>query len=354
MTLIDNIRDKAGEINFSGMVLVRDGQNPLYREAFGYADRSNRIPNREKTRFAIASGTKTFTAAGIFRLIDRGKLTLDTPLHSVVKEDFPLIDKAVTIDSLLSHRSGIYDYLDEELIDDYDGFELAVPNHKLYGPRDYIPMLHGDMKFPPGERFSYSNSGYILLALVIETLSGQSFSGFIEEEVFKPAGMNHSGFFEMNRLPGDTAYGYIDDNKDWKTNIFDVPVKGCGDGGAFTTAEDLSLFWFGLMKGSLLSEHSLACMTEKVSSVKPETGYGRGLWIGFDREKYLYMEGCDAGVSCLSVYYSDARYFTVLSNTTTGAYPLRTLIHEQLKSRPASKKRDYRKSSSKSMNGTGI
>lgn len=332
MKMNQEIKSKCKELEFSGSVrIIRDGI-AVYDDAFGFSDRSNRLENNARTRFAIASGTKTFTAMGIGLLIDRGKLELETPLNKCLKEPFPLIDSGVTIDHLLTHSSGIYDYFDEELIDDFDNFELSIPNHKLYGPGDYVPMLHGAMKFSPGERFCYSNSGYILLALVIEELSGMDYSAFIEKEVFHRAGMKSSGYFRMDQLPGNTAFGYIDEETGWKTNIFSVPIKGGGDGGAFTTTADLELFWKALLDGRIISKGLSEKFTEARIQVSPESEgafYGRGLWIRENGpEKKMIMEGCDAGVSCLSFCYSAKDMYSVLSNTTSGAYAVSKAIQE--------------------------
>lgn len=325
---------KINEIEFSGAIRILKDNNLVYEKSFGYADRSNRLANSINTRFGIASGTKTFTAIGIGRLIDEGKIQLDTPIHQCLSESFPKVDKRVTIDHLLTHSSGIYDYFDEGLIEDFDNFELSVPNHKLFGPEDYIPMLHGDMKFQPGEKFCYCNSGYILLALVIEELSGTDYSSFIENEVFKRAGMDSSGYFRMDQLPERTAYGYLDDKNGWRTNFFSVPIKGGGDGGAFTTLSDLEIFWKAFLEGRIISSALVKRFTESCISAGNDdksSFYGRGLWIKENEAgRKLIMEGCDAGVSCLSFCDSPSTMYTVLSNTTSGAYVLNKIIKEIL------------------------
>jgi CubicO group peptidase (beta-lactamase class C family) len=117
---------------------------------------------------------------GIFLLIDQGIKKLDTSLYNVVKESFPEIYKTVTSGHLLSHTSGIYDCVDEELIEDFDNIELPIPNQKRYNPQDYTPTLHGEMKFSTGEILSYSNSGYILLSLVFEKF--KNFVVILEKE----------------------------------------------------------------------------------------------------------------------------------------------------------------------------
>src|SRR5262245_1987645 len=187
---------------FSGVVSIRAGDDLLYERAARYADRSNGIRNSIDTRFGIASGTKFFTALAIGKLIEAQKLSLSTKLSDCIALDFPSYSPNITIRHLLTHTSGIPDYYDEDAITDFDNFSLSVPWYALRGPRDYLAAFpQGPMKFAPGERFSYSNGGYILLGVVIEALSGERYQDFVEQRIFRPSGMKHSGFFAMNRLP---------------------------------------------------------------------------------------------------------------------------------------------------------
>ena len=166
------IEGAVNDTRFSGVVFVKIEGNVVFENAYGYADRSNKILNTVDTRFGIASGTKFLTALGIGKLIDSGELALTSRLCDCVNIDFPQISKDVTIDHLLTHTSGVYDYYDEELVEDIDNFQLNIPCFELKGPKDYIPLFRdGEMKFNPGERFSYSNGGFILLGIVIEEIS---------------------------------------------------------------------------------------------------------------------------------------------------------------------------------------
>lgn len=112
---------------------------------------------------------------------------------------------------MLTHTSGVPDYYDEEKIEDFDNFSVGVPWYELKGPHDYLSLLPDEaMKFPPGERFSYSNSGYILLGILIEEITGRPYRDFIEKEIFTSIGMERSGYFAMNQLPEGTAFGYVE------------------------------------------------------------------------------------------------------------------------------------------------
>jgi CubicO group peptidase (beta-lactamase class C family) len=158
---------------FSGVISIRQKGHVLYARAAGYADRSNKIKNLLETRFGIASGTKFFTALAIGKLIEAQKLSFSTLLKDCITLDFPRYSQEITIRHLLTHTSGIPDYYDEDKIEDFDNFTLSIPWYALRGPKDYLAVFPKEaMKFAPGERFSYSNGGYILLGVVIEELTG--------------------------------------------------------------------------------------------------------------------------------------------------------------------------------------
>ena len=126
---------------FSGAVRVRSRGDVVYQRASGFADRANKIRNTTATRFGIASGTKLLTALGIGYMIDVGKLTLATRLRDCVSVELPAYHDEITLQHLLTHTSGIPDYLDEELIDDFDDVKLDVPWYELKGPKDYLAVL---------------------------------------------------------------------------------------------------------------------------------------------------------------------------------------------------------------------
>lgn len=325
-TLIDAAMD---ENDFSGVVCLRHHGDVVYERAAGYADRANRIPNTVETRFGIASGTKFFTALAVGNLIDAGKLALDTRLSDVIDLGFPQYAPEITIQHLLTHTSGIPDYYDEEKVEDFNNFTVGVPWSELKGPRDYLAVFPDEpMKFAPGARFSYSNGGFIVLGIVIEALSGMAYRDFVTEAVFKPAGMVRSGYFAMNRLPEQTAFGYVEEEDGWRTNIYNLPIIGASDGGAFTTAGDVARLWDALWGYRILSKALLKTFTRPFSPAEAHgegAHYGHGIWLqkrsdgGYDP----FITGCDAGVSFRSSYsLTDGLEVTVLSNTTNGAWPI--------------------------------
>ncbi len=329
------VTELAHQHDFSGAVRITVDREPVVSAAFGLANRTHHIRNTVDTRFAIASGTKLLTALGIGALIDEGTLALDTRLHDAVSFDLSGIAEHVTIAHLLSHTSGVYDYYDEELIDEtagFDTFELPIAPHKLLRPMDYHPMVVGGaMKFAPGERFSYSNGGYVILGMVIEELAGD-YHSFIQSRVLERAGMDASGFFRFDRLPEHTASGYVDTDNGWRSNIYILPIIGGPDGGAYVTVADMEALWRAFLAKEILSPDLTHTFARNLVHCEGVKYYGYGLWLRQVPEQpvVLYIEGCDAGVSFQSSCYGEGTIATVASNTTDGAWPLAKAIDDFL------------------------
>ena len=279
--------------DFSGTLSVRRGDDVLGEWAVDLADRTAGVANTPATRFGLASGTKTFTAAAVLSLVADGALSLQTPARQVLGDDLPLIADDVTIDQLLTHTSGIGDYLDEE----EDALApLPVPAQQLDSTPAYLAILDGfPTKFPAGERFSYCNGGFVVLAVIAERVSGVPFADLVARRVFEPAGMAASGFFRSDMLPPGTAVGYLDDGR---SNVFALPVLGSGDGGAYSTAADLHRFWLALMAGRVVPPELVAAMIEPVTPDADDgLGYGRGVWLEGD---VVLLAGGDHGVTVVS------------------------------------------------------
>ncbi len=243
----------ADETDFSGVVHVSRRGEPLYEHARGEADRAHGIANTLDTQFGIASGVKGFTALVVMSLVDEGVLGLDTPVRSVIEDELDQIDPAVTVYHLLSHTSGIGDYLDEEAPGDIDDYVLTRPVHELASTADYVPMLRGHpAKFAPGARFAYCNGGFVILALVAEIAGKSSFYDLVDGRVLEPAGMASTSFLRSDELPGTAAIGYLPAGDGWRTNHLHLPVRGSGDGGAYSTLGDFARFWPALFAGVIL------------------------------------------------------------------------------------------------------
>lgn len=311
------------EEHFSGAVRVDRAERVAFVKAYGLADRAFAVANTPDTQFAIASGTKGLTALVIISLIEEGRLTSETPVRSVLGEDLPLIDAAVTVEHLLSHRSGIGDYIDEDSDLDINDHLTPVPVHELETTEQYIRVLDGyPMKFAPGERFSYCNSGYVVLALISERVGGRPFHDLVDERVCIPAGMEDSGFLRSDELGSRPARGYLSADG-LRTNIFHLPVRGSGDGGFYSTVADINRFWAALFAGGIVSSEWVKEMVRPRSDVPAhDMRYGLGFWLHGSGDAVI-LEGCDAGVSFRSVHdpTSDLT-FTVVSNSHDGAWPM--------------------------------
>ncbi|MFA5309228.1 MAG: serine hydrolase domain-containing protein [Dehalococcoidales bacterium] len=329
-TLIQQIRDKAAATSFSGVAAIHRGGKALYREAFGDADRANKRKNTVTTRFAIASGTKLFTALGIGALIDAGKLSLESTVRDIFQKDFSYIDSKATVAQLLTHSSGIYDYYDEDWDIDSENFFVDIPWYKLETPTDYLPLFAGKRpKYSPGERFSYSNGGFILLGVIIEHITGRLYRDFIRESVFAPAGMNDSGYYAFNRLPENTAYGYKKNGGTGETNIYSLPIRGASDGGAFTTAPDLLKLWKALFGNKILSKNLTKAFLTPHITVDAPVAYGCGIYISrYSGMDMYFIVGGDAGVGFDSRYIPEKDLqINIISNITDGEETIRDVLY---------------------------
>jgi CubicO group peptidase (beta-lactamase class C family) len=312
----------AAETRFSGVVRV-DAADGTFVKAYGLAHRSHGIPNEADTRFAVASGTKGMTALAVVSLVEDGTLELGTTARSLLGDDLPLVGDDVTVEHLLAHRSGIGDYVDEEAAPDLDQYLLSVPAHELATTEQYLAALEGFApKFAPGERFSYCNAGYVVLALIAERASGVPFHDLVAQRVCEPAGMRDTEFLRSDELPGRAALGYLSVDSP-RTNVFHLPVRGSGDGGIYSTAADIRSLWKVFFAGAIVSEEWVREMVRPRSDPqKHSKRYGLGFWLDLSTD-IVILEGYDAGVSLRSLHdptVDETR--TVISNTTEGAWPI--------------------------------
>lgn len=309
--------------SFTGVLTIDVGDERILERCEGFANRAYEIPNTPSTRISAASGNKGFTALAIMRLVEDGMLALDDLVRPILGGDLPLIDDAVTVEHLLTHSSGIGDYLDEEADGEIDDYVFSRPLHELAETEAFIPALDGfPQKFPPGERFSYCNGGYVVLALVAERVSGRGFHEQVQTEVCDRAGLAGSAFLRSDDLPADAALGYLDAEGD-RTNVLHLPVRGNGDGGMYFTADDLHRFWNALLDGRVVSPDTVASMIRPRFDVPSEhKRYGMGFWLG-RRNSSLILEGYDAGASFRSTHIPETRTtVTVLGNSSEGAWPV--------------------------------
>jgi CubicO group peptidase (beta-lactamase class C family) len=194
---------------------------------------------------------------------------------------------------------------------------MPVPVHELTTTEDYLRVLDGHpAKFAPGERFSYCNSGYVVLALIAERAAGVPFHELVERRVCEPAGMRDTAFLRSDELPGRAAIGYLSADGP-RTNVFHLPVRGSGDGGVYTTAADVSALWHATFDGRIVPRDWVAEMVRPRSATPDgRRRYGLGFWLAGEGDA-VSLTGADAGVSFRSVH-DPARGLThtMISNTT--------------------------------------
>jgi CubicO group peptidase (beta-lactamase class C family) len=321
----------AAEKSFSGVVRVDRADDVEFAKAYGLAHRGYQLPNAIDTQFAIASGTKGLTALTVVSLIEDGTLDMTTTARSMLGDDLPMVDDGVTVEHLLAHRSGIGDYLDEEVQQHVNDYVLSVPVHELTTTEQYLGVLDGHpSKFAPDERFSYSNSGYALLALIAERSTDSLFHQLVKQRVCEPAGMRDTEFMRSDELSGRAAVGYLAAEGS-RTNIFHLPVMGSGDGGIYSTAADIASMWKAIFGGLIVSMDRVAEMMHPRSDAKAQSmRYGLGFWLPVKSEA-VFLEGSDAGASFRTVHQrSKLITYTVMSNVTDGAWPIARYLDQKV------------------------
>lgn len=237
----------AGE--FSGVVVLARGGQPVFQHAYGMADRAARRENTVETAFNLGSINKVFTQVAIRQLADAGKLSLDSTL-ATYWPDYPNAEVArrVTIRQLLQHRSGI------------GGNIFAAPagrsRHDVRHNRDYLQLFVNEpLQFEPGSRQQYSNAGYVVLGMLVERLSGEDYYDYVRRHVYAPAGMTRTAAWAVDSLPPNTALGYTrgerQESGPARANTELLPGRGSSAGGGYSTAADLVRFLQALREGKV-------------------------------------------------------------------------------------------------------
>jgi D-alanyl-D-alanine carboxypeptidase len=252
---IKQLADELASVGrFSGSVLVAADGKPLIENAWGEADREDKVPNKPDTSYDVGSIGKLFTQIAILQLVEAGKVTLDDPFGKYLT-NYPNTDVAgqVTIRQLLLHSSGMGDFLDS-----------ITPDTKLSSMRqleDFLPLFaQKPLEFAPGSQTHYSNTGYVVLGMVVETVSGDDYYKYVEEHILKSADMAHTGFFDRTRLPGTVAHSY-DDGRDVTNNH---PVRGSPAGGLQASAGDLFRLVKATDAGKLLKKESVKLLRDLI------------------------------------------------------------------------------------------
>jgi CubicO group peptidase (beta-lactamase class C family) len=319
------------ESRFSGVVRVDRAGATVLERAAGWAHRAHQVPMTIDTRLAMASGSKGFTALVALSLAADGTLPLTTPARELLGADLPLVDDRVTVEHLLSHRSGIGDYLDESAGHQIDDYVMTVPVHQLADSNDYLKVLDGHpQQSPPGERFAYNNAGFVLLAILAERAAGTAFVDQVQQRVCAPSNMADTAYLRSDALPERTALGYLH-VEGHQSNVLHLPVRGSGDGGAYTTVADVHRLWQALLDGTVLDQATLTAAWRPRSDVPAEgSRYGLGFWLHATGPGVM-LEGYDAGVSFRTVHDPDSdTTHTVIANWSDGAWPITRALDQVL------------------------
>lgn len=264
-----------GDVPGASLLIVKDG-TPIVRRGFGYADLEKHIKAGPETNYRMASVTKQFTAASILLLKQDGKLRLEDPIRNYLPE-LPDSDGKITIYHLLTHTGGLIDYEDlvpadrTAQLNDDDVLRMIATQHKLY--------------FEPGTAFRYSNGGYVLLGLIAQRVSKMDLADFMKQRIFQPLGMDHTLMYEHGHGPEvqHRAYGYSQVDGKWTKTDQSVTSATRGDGGIYSSIDDLAKWDAALYSDKLLSDDSRqAAFTPHDPSGDPDSGYGFGWRISDD------------------------------------------------------------------------
>ena len=309
------LEETAARDAFSGAVLVAKNGKPIFTKAYGLANKNSNTPNRIDTKFDLGSMNKMFTAVAVAQLVERGKLSFSDTVGKVLP-DYPNKEVAekVTIHHLLTHTSGMGNYFNEK-------FQANLKSLKTVN--DYLPLFAGDpLAFAPGSKWQYSNSGFTVLGLIIEKVSGQSYYDYVKQHIFKPAGMTNTDSYERdNTVPG-LAIGYMrmndqgrpDPSVPLRENTAIRPAKGSPAGGGYSTVEDMLRFSLALYGHKLLSPK----YTEIVTSGKVEAGgSARKYAYGFgdnlvDGVRIVGHNGGGPGIGANFDIFPETGYTTVI------------------------------------------
>jgi len=309
--LRNKVRDQAAADQFSGAVVIARHGQPIFREAYGFSDRENKIPNTPQTRFRLGSMNKIFTAVAVLQLVESGKIALDDSVGKFIR-DYPNQDVAgkVTIKHLLTHTGGTGDIFGPEYNAHRNELRTLADYVKLYGNRN--------LEFEPGTRRAYSNYGFLLLGRIIEVASGQSYYDYVRDHIFMPAGMSRSGSEPEETPVPERAVAYTKANpaESWAPNRDNLPYRGTSAGGGYSTADDLLHFANALAGHTLLNAKSL----DMLVNGEPLTPGGRIYAFGsggrtWDGVRYFGHNGGYPGMNTdLEISIDSGYTIIVLSN----------------------------------------
>jgi CubicO group peptidase (beta-lactamase class C family) len=311
---------------FSGTALIAKGDNVLLEFAGGEASKRFHVKNNMDTRFNLGSMNKMFTSTAINQLVEQKKISLDDTIEKYVDQSWlpAEMTSKIKIRHLLSHTSGLGSYFNQDY---FNGSRERFRNVD-----DFKELVQDEtLAFEPGERFQYSNTGMLLLGVVIEQVSGENYFDYIRENIYKPAGMALTDSYAMDEPVENLAIGYIPDPESaqgYRNNIFRHVIKGGPAGGGFSTVGDLHKFARALQNGNLVSKESLNEMWTDQS----DSGYGFGFIVSQSPTGTIvgHSGGFPGLNGQLDLYVDNGFVVSVLSNYDGGASPVATYIRQQI------------------------
>ena len=331
------LSDFLAEHDFNGVVVVRKAGGVIFEQASGLASRRWNVPNTLDTRFDTASITKLFTSVAVLQQVAKGNLDLELSIHHYVDAlEGTKIPVEVNLLHLLTHTSGIRDDADEEDGESYEALFEDTPNYRFLEAADYLPQfVNKEPNADPGVECRYCNVGYILAGLALEKVTGTGYRQYVFDEVFGPAGMTVSGFYDRRDAAPRLAEGW-DRREDgtWKSNIYSYPPIGSPADGAQVTAYDLLSFLDAVRDGTLLNpEYTEEFFSPQVEH-DDETKYGFGLEFDMNEDgtvRSYYKDGVNTGASGIVRHYLEEDVdVVVLSNEEDGAWDVITELDERL------------------------
>jgi CubicO group peptidase (beta-lactamase class C family) len=316
------VKPYADQKRFMGSVLVARGGEVLFSKGYGFANAEWDIPNSPSTKFRLGSLTKQFTAACILILEERGKLKTSDPVKKYLPDAPPAWDK-ITIYNLLTHTSGIPEFTAQP---DYETIKLSPSSPR----QTYDRLRDKSLAFQPGERFSYSNSNYLLLGFLIEEISGDSYEKFLQHNVLTPLGLRDTGYDSRALLPR-RASGYSRSGGELVNADYIHMSIPQAAGALYSTTEDLLRWEQGLFGGKLLSAASLKKMTTPFKAT-----YACGLGVRtINGHKIISHDGGIEGFETFLAYYPEDRLTVVVLANLNGSTPaaraleLASIAHEE-------------------------
>jgi CubicO group peptidase (beta-lactamase class C family) len=315
------VEEKVGVNGPGAAVLVSRAGVPLHMAGYGLADLNAGTRITPESLFDLASVSKNMTGVAIMTLVEKGKLKLDQPVAKYV-EDFavPVNGRAVTITDLLHHVSGLADYTS----DDWEGGDEEFAT--LTNERHLRWLNRTKPRRAPGVNYVYNNSGYALLALIVERVSGQSFAQYVRDHLFARAGMTHTIVLDGTaKLPGATVKGYAT-NDNGKARRASSPTVITGDGSVYTSVRNLSLWDKALREHAIISRRSqeLAWTNGRYDNGKPirdEDGDGYGFGWFIQKKRHIVFHSGSWGGTATYLLLDLEKGFTiaVLSNNENAA-----------------------------------